>query len=66
MKIKRIGSQPSTTCPLLALSRHQAMGRPRAAASSYDRPVSPQGERDVGSNAIAALPSGEASHSFSS
>ena len=33
---------------------------------SYDRPVSPQRERDVGSNAIAAFPSGEASHSFSS
>jgi hypothetical protein len=33
---------------------------------SYDRPVSPHGERVVGSNAIAAFPSGEASHSFSS
>jgi hypothetical protein len=31
------------------------MGRPRAAANSYDRPVSPQGERDVGSKAIAAI-----------
>jgi hypothetical protein len=32
----------------------------------YDRSFSPHGESEVGSNAIAALPSGEASHSCSS
>jgi hypothetical protein len=34
--------------------------------SCYDRPVSPQRDKDVSSNAVAALPSSEASHSFSS
>ena len=32
----------------------------------YDRPVSPQRETDVSSNAVAALPSGEASYPSSS
>jgi hypothetical protein len=33
---------------------------------AYDRPVSPQRERDVASNIVASLPSGEASQSFNS
>jgi hypothetical protein len=32
----------------------------------YERPISPQREREVGSNAVAALPSGEASQLFNS
>jgi hypothetical protein len=38
----------------------------RSLNNHYDRPVSPQRERDVGSNIVACLPSGEASQSFSS
>jgi hypothetical protein len=33
---------------------------------AYDRPLSPQREKEVSSNPVAALPSGEASQSFNS
>jgi hypothetical protein len=39
---------------------------PKADVECYDRPGSPQRERDVASNITAALPTGDASHSFSS
>ena len=33
---------------------------------AYERPLSPQRDKDVDSKAVAALPSGDASHSFNS
>jgi hypothetical protein len=49
-----------------ASRRPQICRMKRSLNSRYDRPVSPQRERDVGSNIVACLPSGKASQSFGS